>query len=118
MVAVDTSYSKSDFSDHFGFVHAVRLPAGQYYVAPWLANHVINPVQVPRYDFTVGAGETVYLGEYRMSVSCSASTNAAIFDKWERDRSLFAQRNPSIDLANVAVRPLTLTGAALGEASR
>jgi hypothetical protein len=111
--AVDAYPTPSDFTDHFGFVHTIRVPAGSYYFAPWLANPYATPVQVPRYDFSVAAGETVYLGEYYQSVSCSLSTRAEIRDNWERDRAVIARINPSIDLSKANTRLLTYSGNAL-----
>jgi hypothetical protein len=109
---VDVYAIDSDFSDHHGFIHVIALPAGDYYLSPWLANPYYTVVRTPRYDFRVRAGEVVYLGEYFQPGRCHIG-DASINDKWARDRALVAERNPSIDLSNATTRLMQLTGDAL-----
>jgi hypothetical protein len=113
-LVVDNGYLQSDFADQFGFVHALRLPAGRYYASPWVANHMITTSSAPRFDFTVDAGRTVYLGQYLLPGSCSPGSEVEIVDRWDRDRAIYAARNPAIDLSDVVVRPLVLTGVSKG----
>lgn len=111
---VDTPFTKSDFDDHVGFVHAIRLPAGKYYVAPWAANPYVTAVKIPRFDFTVTAGETEYIGEYFMPISCSLANLSGFADAWQRDSAVISRKNAKLDLSNVVHKLAVFGGNAVG----
>lgn len=111
---VDTSMVKSDFADHHGFLHVVRLEPGAYYLTTGIGNPYVKAVQVPKYDFSVSAGEVVYLGEYYMSVSCAWNTVSAFRDQEQRDIALLKQRNPAFAKVSVVKRIPAMSGYAIG----
>ncbi len=96
LIPVDVYVNKSEFSDHHGAVNAIALPAGDYYLSPWMANPYLVAVKIPEFTFSIGAGETVYLGEVFMPVSCSRSTAFVITDQFERDIPLATAKNPAV----------------------
>ncbi|RZZ86361.1 hypothetical protein [Pseudoxanthomonas winnipegensis] len=114
LLPVDSYALKSDFPDHQGNVHALALPAGKYYLAPWVANPMLKAVKIPKAEFSVNAGEVVYLGEYFMPVACSWSTQSKFFNRFNRDIDLITAKNPSIDRSKVVVRIGGFTGLAIG----
>jgi hypothetical protein len=95
-ISVDTYTLKSDFVDHHGFLHAISLPAGAYYMAPMLVNPGYEPKSIPRADFTINAGEVAYFGEYFMPSACSSSASSFFRDRGERDIPLLEKRNYSL----------------------
>jgi hypothetical protein len=105
---VDASTVKSDFTDHYGNLHAFAIPAGKYYIAPGIANNVIA-IQRHKADFSVDAGETVYLGEYFMTRSCALETLAELRDMRVRDMALLALRNPNLAKKPISYRILEFT---------
>lgn len=114
MVSVDAYVLKSDFPDTHGNVHALALPAGRYYLAPWLANPYLTPTRVPRFDFDVKAGEVTYLGNYYMQVQCGSSTVGDFADKSERDLSVVLAKKPNLNTSSVRKQILRPTGLAVG----
>ena len=115
LLPVDSYVARNDFQDHFGAVFALRLPAGRYYLTTWVANPYLTIASPPRYDFSVGAGETVYLGEWRTAATCSGGAAPVVVNEWERDRGIISQRNPAIDLSNVSQRMAALSPAGAPE---
>jgi uncharacterized protein YceK len=113
LLSVDAYPLKSDFSNFHGNVHALALPAGRYYLAPWLANPYTTPKRITRYDFDVKAGEVTYLGNYYMSVQCSLSTTGAFTDYLERDLAVVLSKKPSLNTASVRKQILKPTGLAV-----
>lgn len=109
---VDAYVMKSDLENGFGFINAFALHAGNYYFSPWLANPYFVATRSPRYDFTVAAGEVVYLGQYHQPGRCAIG-DGVISDQWERDRAMIAARNSNIDLSHVNTRLLRYSGAAV-----
>lgn len=116
LLSVDGYSVKSDFADHHGNLHAVKLAPGQYYVAAWIANPYVSPVRVQKAEFTVGAGEVVYLGEYFMPVSCVWNPVVVWRDQQDRDLKLLAQKNPALASRSVTKRIAAFTGYAVGKA--
>ena len=115
LLGVDPYVLKSDFADHHGNIHALSLPAGRYYFAPWLANPYFKPIRLPRYDFLVNANEVVYLGEFFLTVQCGTSTQGAFSDKAERDLQMVKARKPSLNLDSVRKAIAVQTGLAVGD---
>jgi hypothetical protein len=114
LLSVDGYAVKSDFADHHGNLHAVKLAPGRYYVAAWIANPYVKPVRVQKAEFTVGAGEVVYLGEYFMPVSCVWNPSVEWRDQQERDLKLLVQKNPALASRAVTKRIGAFTGYAVG----
>lgn len=114
LLSVDGYAVKSDFDDHHGSLHAVVVPAGKYYFAPWVANPYIKQITAKRADISLAAGEVVYLGEYFMPVSCGMNTLSVFRDQRERDLQLLAKRNPELSKENIVVRIPAFTGYAIG----
>jgi hypothetical protein len=103
-LSVDGWTMKSDFEDHVGKAYAYVLPAGDYFITPFIANPYVHLYHLPRADFSVAAGEVVYLGEYFLPVSCSISNVSEIRDQRERDIALLSQRHPGLANANILTR--------------
>jgi hypothetical protein len=59
---VDNYLVRSDFTDHPGNLHAVSLKPGRYHISPHFL--MASQRELPYYNFTVAAGEVVYMGEY------------------------------------------------------
>lgn len=113
MPSVDAYVLKSDFPDHHGNLHAMLVPAGRYYFAPWLANGFYKATKIPKIEFTAEAGEIVYVGEYFMPVACATSTLGRISDQMERDVALLKSRNPHIDTSRLTKRIMRFSGYAI-----
>jgi hypothetical protein len=62
----------SDFSDDYGHVYALVLPAGRHEISGWMVtNNTVNlsPRVAPKpLSFTVQAGQTIYLGNLNMNI--------------------------------------------------
>jgi hypothetical protein len=110
---VDGYSVESDFADHQGRLNVLVLPAGKYYLAATIANPHVKPTKLTRYDFEVAAGETVYLGEYFQSVSCTLYPVAQIRDQEARDLTLLAEKNPALAKSTIVKRLLKPDGYAL-----
>jgi hypothetical protein len=116
LFSVDAYVFKSDFSEFHGNLHAVRLPEGSYYLAPYVANPSLRATRIPKYDFSVKAGEVTYLGHYFMSVHCNPVTGSAQFqDEWTRDRALFRKMQTNVETSNVRKQILEPSGLAVGK---
>jgi hypothetical protein len=74
----------------------------------------VKPVRVQKAEFTVGAGEVVYLGEYFMPVSCVWNPSVEWRDQQERDLKLLGQKNPALASRAVTKRIGAFTGYAVG----
>ena len=114
LLNVDGYAVKSDFADHQGSVHAVALPAGEYYLAAWIANPYVSAVRVPKADFSIAAGEVIYLGEYFIPVACTWSPVSVFRDRKERDIPLATQKNPHLAQYDIVTRIAQFSGWALG----
>jgi uncharacterized protein YceK len=113
LLSVDAYPLKSDFPDFHGNVHALALPVGRYYLAPWLANPYATAKRITRYDFDVKAGEVTYLGNFYMSAQCSLSTAGAFTDSMERDLAVVFSKKPSLNTSSVRKQILKPTGLAV-----
>ena len=111
---VDAYTIKSDFADHQGNLQTVSIPAGSYYLSPWAVNPYLSAVKVPKAEFSVSAGEVVYLGEYYMPVACSLNTVASFRDQQERDVALLIKQNPEFARATIIKRIPKFSGYAFG----
>lgn len=111
-IPVDVYALKSDQVGTFGFINAFVLPAGSYYLSPWLSNPRFVAKRSPRYDFDVAAGEITYLGQYHQPGRCVVG-EGQITDQWHRDREMIAERNPYIDVARTKTRLLRYSGDAV-----
>lgn len=110
VLGVDGSFFKSDFEDHHGLVNVFALRAGKYVITPIIANPYVEPTKVPRAEFSVEAGETVYLGEYFMPVSCSLRTWSRFDNKFDRDMTIVDKKNPELKLTDVVTRIPVFSG--------
>ena len=115
LLAVDAYVMKSDFADHQGNLHVLKLQPGSYYAAPWVANGMLAAKRVPKAEFTVKAGEIVYLGEYYMPLACAWETVSEFRDQESRDLALLAQKNPGLAARPVVKRIAAFTGLAVRE---
>jgi hypothetical protein len=113
LLGVDNFSAKSDFDGHHGLLHVFTVPAGNYYLAPWLARPSANPIQIPKAEFSVASGEVVYLGEYFLTTACSLNTAATLRDRAERDLALLRQKNPQFVGVPITKRIAAFTGYAV-----
>lgn len=90
---VDSYVVKSEYSDHHGYLDVLRVSPGEYYFAPTIANPALKAKKISRADFSVSAGEIVYLGDFFLSQACGSSINGIFTDKFERDRKLLVGKN-------------------------
>jgi hypothetical protein len=111
---VDFSIVKSDFSDHHGFLHVIKLAPGNYYITSGIANPYVQAIKIPKYDFSVSAGEVVYLGEYYLAVSCVWNTASQFRDQEERDIMLLKKKNPAFSNVKIVKRIPLMSGYAIG----
>ncbi len=110
----DTSIVKSDFSDHHGFLHVIKLDPGMYYLTTGLMRPYFKGLKVPKYNFLINAGDVLYLGEYYMTSSCSMSTVAQLRDQEQRDITLLKQRNPVFADVRIRKQIPPMSGYAIG----
>jgi hypothetical protein len=115
LLGVDAYPIKSDFNDHHGFLHAIALPAGRYYISPWLAHPQYIPERVPKFEFSVTAGEMTYLGEYFLEYSCSSGVLGGFRDQSSRDLPLLKARRPDLDINRLRVQLPVYGGLAIGK---
>jgi hypothetical protein len=96
LLAVSSQVLKSDFSDHFGLLHAVKLKAGtyQYYQANLDVRRYA--ISVPNVRFDVVAGQVTYLGEFFYTMSLKTRDRRDMRDNEQRDMSLLQQKNPAL----------------------
>lgn len=107
---VDAAVVKSDYADHQGSLSVFGLAPGQYQFYPVTLNPYHEAVRVPRFTFTVAAGETVYLGEFFMAASCSFSNVFGMIDQRQRDIALLREMNPIFQTTTVTTRLATPAG--------
>ncbi|MDZ5636210.1 hypothetical protein [Janthinobacterium sp. GMG1] len=96
LLAVSSQALKSDFSDHFGLLHAVKLKAGayQYYQANLDVRRYA--ISVPNARFHVVAGQVTYLGEFFYTMSLKTRDRSDMRDKEQRDMTLLQQKNSAL----------------------
>jgi hypothetical protein len=117
---IDNHYVKSDFEDHPGNLHALQLAPGKYYLAPYTLRlrtkfrPGLRPVQIPKFDFTVAAGEVVYIGEFWLVENCQGEGIDSFRDQERRDMDLLAQKNPKLSHATIVKRIPSFSGFAVG----
>ncbi|WP_139309809.1 hypothetical protein [Teredinibacter haidensis] len=104
LAAVDVYAMKPDFVNHFGFLHALELPAGRYYFSPWVANPYVNQNKFIQARLEVVEGEISYLGEYYLTKSCGSDNQFEIRDRYERDIELFSEKNKLFSKSDVVKR--------------
>ena len=114
LLGVDSYALKSDFADHQGNVHTLALPAGDYYLAAWIANPYVTALRVPKADFSIRAGEVVYMGEYFMDVACAWNTVSNYRDQRERDLLILRIKNPELGNTTIITRIPRFSGYAVG----
>ena len=92
LLSVDAYVLKTDYTTHHGNIHALKLPQGDYFLWPWLANPYASYNSPQRINFSVDKAKVKYLGEYFMEISCGYM-QAIIRDNLERDYALLKQKN-------------------------
>jgi len=84
----------SGFSDHYGTLSALSLPAGRYIVTAEWANPSSEPTdRMPAWTFDVVAGQSVYIGEIWRATPCQMTVALALRDNFERDVTLAEKLN-------------------------
>lgn len=99
MIPVDMFSEKSDFEDHHGTVHALRLPPGTYYFST-MTMSARTRVR-PTFLFDVRAGEMTYLGELLMNPA-PGGRSFLIRDQYDRDLAIAREKNPALQGRTVA----------------
>lgn len=107
-LTIDNSLLGSDFPDHTGSLDVLTLPAGNYRVRPRPADPKMYIREDPIWQFTVAAGEALYLGEFDANPSCSMTPGYSIVDQQERDLSLVATLNPAFSSVQFTKRLMTI----------
>lgn len=110
LLNIDNSYVKSDFPNNAGHIHALAIPAGDYYLTPMIANPYVKAQKMPKADFSIKAGEIVYLGEYHMHNSCALSFTASFNDEYQRDMTMLTERNAQFKNVTVESHVVTYSG--------
>ena len=113
-IPVDAYVFDSDYADHFGKLSVFSLPPGRYQLYPYLANPYMVPKQVPKWEFSVEAGEVVYIGELFATRSCSSSMLIEVRDEEARDLALLRTRNPAFADVTVVKRLSVEAGLLMG----
>jgi hypothetical protein len=113
-INVDAYAVKSDFSDHQGSLSAFVVKPGSYQLYPSTLNPYISPMKVPRAEFSVAAGEVLYIGEFFMPVACSTKGLTQFRDQETRDLSLLKERNPQLSTKPIVKRIAVFSGYVLG----
>lgn len=107
---VDSYVVKSEYTDHHGYLHVLRLKPGSYYFTPHINNPALGITRAFRADFTVSRGEVVYLGNYYLHQACGYSSSGSFSDQSERDLALLRSKNPTLSQASIQKRILRVTG--------
>jgi hypothetical protein len=113
-VNVDAYVIKSDFPDHQGSLSAFELKPGNYQLYPSILNPYVVPVKIPKAEFSVKAGEVVYIGEFFMPEACSFSNVTQLNDEQARDVAILRERNPQLAAKPLTKRIAVFTGYVLG----
>lgn len=106
-ISVDNGFVKGDFGDHPGGLHAISLPPGNYYFAPYRkAFYRSLRLSIPRYDFSVTAGEVVYLGDFYLDskAHCDDAMSTSVRDEESRDINILAKSNPVLARSAIVKR--------------
>lgn len=94
-MSMDVYAVKSDFTDHYGTVNALALPAGKYFLSPRNANWQIVSKNATLLPFEVVAGQTTYLGELFLTPGCGPERHLAVRDQYPRDMRVLVSKNPA-----------------------
>jgi len=111
-IFVDASFLPSDFEELHGNVRSLQLNAGRYYVTPRSGNPYACLRYRPQFEFTVRAGEIVYIGSFRRvgnSVEYSPGANR------ERDIKFFLERNPALSQTEIRLETASMSRDTKGE---
>jgi hypothetical protein len=85
---------ESGFSDHYGTLSAVSLPAGRYVVtAEWSNPTAESSGRAPAWAFDVIAGQAVYIGEIWRDSPCQTAVGVGLRDNFARDVALAEKLN-------------------------
>lgn len=109
-INVDNYVIKSDFPDHQGILSVVVLEPGNYQLYPSTLNPYVTSIKIPKAEFSVAAGEIVYIGEFYMPVACSFDNITQFRDQQARDLALLQTRNPSLAAKPVVKRIAVMSG--------
>lgn len=101
-MSIDVYAVKSDFTDHYGTVNAIQLPAGRYFLSPRNANWQVVSKSTLMLPFEVIAGQTTYLGEVYLSPSCAPESRLVVRDQYPRDMRVLIGKNPAFAQREVA----------------
>jgi hypothetical protein len=83
---------------------------GNYQIYQATRNIYYQPIQVPKAEILVRAGEVVYIGEYYMTESCGTSTAGIFRDNEARDIALLQKLNPDFLGVLITKRIATFNG--------
>ena len=111
---VDGSVVQSDFPTHQGSLSVLQLKPGTYALVPGTASPNVKPVKVPKAEFSIAAGEYLYLGEFWMTQSCALNTRMQFRDQEARDMALLKEKNPAFANVKITKRIARFTGYAMG----
>jgi hypothetical protein len=111
---VDGYAVQSDFPTHQGSLSVLQLKPGTYALVPVTASPNVKAVKVPKAEFSIAAGEYLYLGEFWMPRACALQTTMVFRDQEERDMALLKQKNPAFANVKITKRIARFTGYALG----
>ncbi|MFC4310527.1 hypothetical protein ACFPN2_15660 [Steroidobacter flavus] len=109
-INVDAYVLKSDFPDHQGSLSAFTVQPGNYQLYPSVLNPYVSPKKVPKAEFSIAAGEVLYIGEFYMSFACSFENITEFRDQESRDLALLKTRNPSLAARPIVKRIAVMNG--------
>jgi len=96
-IFIDNTFQKSDFSDHHGMVDAITLLPGRYVLKTATVNPMFRTVKTPSAHFEIRAGESTYLGELYMPLSCQMFRGMfTVHDRFDRDLAVIKQNQPRL----------------------
>ncbi len=104
-ISVNSKVDKSMYSDHQGQLSVNRLTPGTYRVYQ-LSQGPFVPRGLSEVDFSVSAGEVVYLGEVWWQPSCATAFGVEYRDKFDRDLAVLRTLNPALAAAPIQKRIL------------
>jgi len=113
-INVDSYLIKSDFPDHQGNLNVFKVKPGNYHLYPFPVNPHLAPVRVPKAEFSLQPGETVYLGEFFMPVACGFYNVTEFRDQESRDMALLRERNPALAARTISKRLPVFSGYVAG----
>jgi hypothetical protein len=113
-INVDAYVIKSDFADHQGTLSVFELKPGNYQLYPSIMNPYVTPSKIPKAEFSIAAGEVLYIGEFFMPISCNWGNATEFRDQEVRDMKLLLERNPQFAEKPTTKRIAKFTGYILG----